>query len=108
MTGAQDLKNALPLTGEVKVLAPARGMFMWRKALEITFSGTGTKVTMITDKDPKPDRRKTEPKLANGEILVKAEGKSYAEITRESGKNTQWQLKYSNSTATEARRATTC
>lgn len=102
LLATKDLRNAMPQTAEVELLAPPRGAFMWRKALEITFAGSGTKINLITDKDPKQERRKTEPYRGGGEIVVGATGLTYADITRELG-----QCPRGNAEITAIRRTTT-
>lgn len=78
------LKEALGNASEVDVLAPERNVYTWRKAMEIVFAKTEMTFTFCTRKNLKNNPKavgRSSPR-DNGEIIVPAQGRTYAEMAR--------------------------
>lgn len=71
--------------GEIDVLVPERGTYMWRKALEIAFTRRNVMVTLCTMKQhgkPTTSERTQRRPPRHAEVIVNANGRSYAEIAK--------------------------
>lgn len=66
---------------EIDMLAPARGLFQWRKALEIAIGNAQMNVTLCSTRREGPAApRATNPAAPNGRVVIKAEGRTFAQI----------------------------